>query len=160
MSAGCRSVQSLRLSVCWPLVTLQLPMGVCSRSYAVTCTPCCLLPPACRRVAAGDVDAPIAVPIVAAIVVTAAITFAVPAYLNRGEPCFGDVMGQHSSLPRGVHPSQYLKQRWWLKQHSDLFTAALSTMCISVGALWDVVMSPPPPPSRYGLVTEWGSLCW
>lgn len=36
-------------------------------------------------VAAGDVDAPVAVPIVAALVVTAAVTFAVPAYLNRGE---------------------------------------------------------------------------
>ena len=35
--------------------------------------------------AAGDVDAPVAVPIVAALVVTAAVTFAVPAYLNRGE---------------------------------------------------------------------------
>lgn len=35
--------------------------------------------------AAGDVDAPIAVPIVAALVVTAAVTFAVPAYLNRGK---------------------------------------------------------------------------
>ncbi|KAF8057754.1 hypothetical protein HT031_005938 [Scenedesmus sp. PABB004] len=36
--------------------------------------------------AAGDVDAPIAVPLVAALVVTAAITFAVPAYLSRGAP--------------------------------------------------------------------------
>lgn len=35
--------------------------------------------------AAGDVEAPIGVPIIAAIVVTAAVTFAVPAYLNRGQ---------------------------------------------------------------------------
>jgi hypothetical protein len=113
---------------------------LCSHLHALLSSASCVC-----RAAAGDVDAPIAVPIVAAIVVTAAITFAVPAYLNRGEPCFGDTMGQHSSLPRGMHPSQHLKQRWWLRQHSDLLTASVSIMCILVGALLDVVMSPPPP---------------
>uniref|UniRef100_A0A383W735 Uncharacterized protein n=1 Tax=Tetradesmus obliquus TaxID=3088 RepID=A0A383W735_TETOB len=35
--------------------------------------------------AAGDVDAPVAVPLIAAVVVTAAVTFLVPAYLQRGQ---------------------------------------------------------------------------
>lgn len=49
--------------------------------------------------AAGDVDAPVAVPIVAAIVVTAAVTFAVPAYLNRGQAAADKIFESKQKKP-------------------------------------------------------------
>lgn len=61
---------------------MQLTTGNVSTRSRVPHTPPHLTTPA--KNTAGDVDAPIAVPIVAAAVVTIAITFAVPAYLNRG----------------------------------------------------------------------------
>jgi hypothetical protein len=49
--------------------------------------------------AAGDVDAPVAVPIVAALVVTAAVTFAVPAYLNRGQSAADKIFESKQNKP-------------------------------------------------------------
>jgi hypothetical protein len=49
--------------------------------------------------AAGDVDAPVAVPIVAALVVTAAVTFAVPAYLNRGQSAADKIFASKQNKP-------------------------------------------------------------
>jgi hypothetical protein len=53
----------------------------CHPSISATLLPSCCF----AHTAAGDVEAPLGVPIIAAIVVTAAVTFAVPAYLNRGK---------------------------------------------------------------------------
>jgi mannitol-specific phosphotransferase system IIBC component len=49
--------------------------------------------------AAGDVDAPVAVPIVAALVVTAAVTFAVPAYLNSGQKAADQIFSAKERNP-------------------------------------------------------------
>lgn len=72
-------------------LTLRVPV------HPATAMPfCCSL-----HTAAGDVEAPIGVPIIAAIVVTAAVTFAVPAYLNRGKRmhCISSGTGRPPEAP-------------------------------------------------------------
>lgn len=49
--------------------------------------------------AAGDVDAPIAVPLVAAVVVTVAVTALVPAYLNRGQQAADKIFDSKQKAP-------------------------------------------------------------
>eukprot|EP00775_Hariotina_reticulata_P011246 gene11246-11395_t len=49
--------------------------------------------------AAGDVEAPVAVPLVAALVVTAAVTFAVPAFLNRGQQAADKIFSAQKGKP-------------------------------------------------------------
>jgi hypothetical protein len=60
-----------------------------SRAFVAAAPKPARKPVVCRSyellAAAGDVDAPVAVPLVAAVIVTAAATFLVPAYLQRGQ---------------------------------------------------------------------------
>lgn len=70
-----------------PTVAARSAVG--PRAFVAAAPKAARKPVVCRSyellAAAGDVDAPIAVPLVAAVVVTAAVTFLVPAYLQRGQ---------------------------------------------------------------------------
>ncbi|KAF6255734.1 hypothetical protein COO60DRAFT_188956 [Scenedesmus sp. NREL 46B-D3] len=86
-----------------PAVAARTATAPCA--YAAAAPKPARKPVVCRSyellAAVGDVDAPIAVPLVAAVVVTAAVTFLVPAYLQRGQAA-ADTIFDKDAAKRGA----------------------------------------------------------